>query len=199
MSGFTNTANRCTGSGVRSQGDPRLAQAGVPSQGTSRPTSWRVAHQGLGQTYLKPYHFLADDSRNPFKVPFVLCHTRLPLQREEACCFQGRGGEAALAPLSKRFRSHDCSHERRCWSRARHFWSSPPRRAPSPACCKLSKEVTGGGASCSFCGFLWGLFKAGLSLDASLAINTCPFSSKGSPVSKGPLLTAQQQSTEGRS
>lgn len=96
---FTNIANRCTRSGVRSQGDLLLAQTGVPSQGTSRPTSWWVARRGQGQTYLKPYHFLADDGRNPFKVPFVLCHTRLPLQREEACCFQGRGGEAKKLSL----------------------------------------------------------------------------------------------------
>jgi len=160
MSGFTNVTNYCTGS----QGDPWLAQAGVPSHGTSRATSWRAARQGLGQTYLKPHHFFADDGRNTFKVPLVLRHTRLPLQREEACCLQGRGGEEALAPLREQFHSHNCSRERRCRSRARHFWSSPPWQAASPACRKLGKEATGGGTmsslSCSSCSRLAPLVQA---------------------------------------
>lgn len=34
-------------------------------------------------SYLEPYYFFANDSRNPFKVPFILCHTGLPLQRAQ--------------------------------------------------------------------------------------------------------------------
>lgn len=139
---------------------PRHTKANQPAGG--------LHAEGLGQTYLKPYHFLADDGRNPFKVPFVLCHTRLPLQREEARCFQGRGGEEALAPLYKRFRGPHCWHERCCRSKAQHSWSSLPRRDVFPACCKLSKEATGArtvsSPSCSFRGFLRDLLKAGLSL-----------------------------------
>lgn len=67
-----------------------MPHSNVPEFANIASCCGKITHRWLGLTYLEPYHFLADHGRNPFKVPFILRHARLPLQREEARCFQGK-------------------------------------------------------------------------------------------------------------